>query len=88
MTGRGGIPEDPRQPLVGQVLWQDERSGNRKERSSTLPESMPSSSSPILEAQSWMIDRDGQVSLVAAQPDDRRETALKKRGCAVSQTSP
>ncbi|WP_081587303.1 S-layer family protein [Geitlerinema sp. PCC 7407] len=87
MTGRGGIPEDPRQPLVGQVLWQDGRSGDRKERSSTPPGPM-SSSSPIVEAQSWMIDRDGKVTLVAAQPDDRRETALRRQGCAVSQTSP
>lgn len=26
ITGRGGLPEDPRQPLMGQVIWRDERS--------------------------------------------------------------
>jgi large exoprotein involved in heme utilization and adhesion len=61
VSGRGGIPENPRQVLRNRRVWQDlrvlEYGGDR-----------PLASSPaatIREAQGWITDASGRVSLVA-----------------------
>ena len=63
ITGRGGLPEDPRQPLMGGVIWRDDRGAGE------TGEIIPSKSAgAIVEAQGWMVDRSGTVVLVAGQP--------------------
>ncbi len=63
ITGRGGLPEDPRQPLMGGVIWRDDRGAGE------TGEIIPSKSADtIVEAQGLMVDRSGTVVLVAGQP--------------------
>ncbi|GAP94799.1 two-partner secretion domain-containing protein [Leptolyngbya sp. NIES-2104] len=62
ITGRGGIPEDPRQPLMGDSVWLDDRATAQPQ--SIIPNPTPQ----IVEAQGWIRDRNGQVTLVAAHP--------------------
>ncbi|MGG6264539.1 filamentous hemagglutinin N-terminal domain-containing protein [Leptolyngbya sp. AN03gr2] len=60
ITGRGGLPEDPRQPLMSDRVWLDDRATT----SALPPQSMPT----IVEAQGWVRDRNGTVTLVANYP--------------------
>jgi filamentous hemagglutinin family protein len=69
VTGRGGLPPSPNQPLVGESLitnWVtlDSEQENR-DRAHT--DTNPTSTTPkrLVEAQSWVIGRDGQVILTA-----------------------
>ncbi|MGB3654210.1 MAG: filamentous hemagglutinin N-terminal domain-containing protein [Rivularia sp. (in: cyanobacteria)] len=60
-TGRGGIPQNPRQVLQGEVILQDLRISN------STP-STPSTLSPpslIKEATGWIVNKDGDVEFVA-----------------------
>ncbi|MDB9527529.1 filamentous hemagglutinin N-terminal domain-containing protein [Oscillatoria sp. CS-180] len=73
VTGRGGLPTDPRQTLSGQVIVQDWR------RSTSEPSSVTSNPLPaagaatetmpetlvIVEAQGWQTDEDGNLWLTA-----------------------
>lgn len=83
IIGRGGLPEDPRQPLMGQVVWQDERGEEgeevREEREG---------GGAIAEAQGWMIDQHtGAIVLVAQQPQNPLFTS-RQIPCAASSISP
>ncbi|GAP94808.1 two-partner secretion domain-containing protein [Leptolyngbya sp. NIES-2104] len=62
ITGRGGLPEDPRQPLMGESVWLDDRAPRQVR--STIPDPTPQ----IVEAQGWIRDRDGTIALVANHP--------------------
>lgn len=66
ISGRGGLPEDPRQPLMGQGVWLDDRSPKQAQ---SVDQTSPSVSS-IMEAQGWIRDRAGRVVLVAARPSE------------------
>ncbi|MEH2248433.1 two-partner secretion domain-containing protein [Nostoc sp.] len=82
ISGRGGLPEDPRQILRGQVVLQDMRvsadSPNKlSEQISHRKVPDIKGQPPLLEATGWMINRLGQVELVAnittqIQPDGGR----------------
>jgi filamentous hemagglutinin family protein len=85
ITGRGGLPEDPRQPLMGQVIWQDER-GAGEERGGRKVESVRRA--PLVEAQGWIVDRTGRVVLVTQQPQTHKAGAFRHPSCALSNTSP
>ncbi|NEO38678.1 MAG: filamentous hemagglutinin N-terminal domain-containing protein [Moorea sp. SIOASIH] len=74
--GRGGLPTDPTQPLRGQTLWVDlrplprhsaRRPKNPSSASSASNASNPGNSRPsrIVEANRWIINKDGVVELVA-----------------------
>lgn len=63
VTGRGGLPEDPRQMLRPQVILQDWRVINGTKN---LP--IPNPQSPIVEAQRWVINHQGNVELLANSP--------------------
>ena len=76
VTGRGGVPEDPRQTLRGETLWSDLRPLSRSrhiEAQALRPEQgntdarknllMPNS---LVEAQGWEIGPDGNVILTAS----------------------
>jgi large exoprotein involved in heme utilization and adhesion len=83
-TGRGGLPEDPRQPLVGQVVVQDlrmEPEGATLAVSAKQPGAGVTAESgdaledltrqgTIAEAQSWRVNAKGQVELVARLPSE------------------
>ncbi|NEO81226.1 filamentous hemagglutinin N-terminal domain-containing protein [Moorena sp. SIO4G3] len=76
--GRGGLPTDPTKPLRGQTLWMDLRplprhiARRRKNRvhaanasSAAKPNAVNSRRSRIVEANRWIINKDGVVELVA-----------------------
>jgi filamentous hemagglutinin family protein len=70
VTGSGGLPEDPRDTLRGQVIVQDLRPINPSQRT-TAPSKSASNSLksqpviPLIEATGWLIEPDGTVQLVA-----------------------
>ncbi|MEH2084020.1 MAG: filamentous hemagglutinin N-terminal domain-containing protein [Nostoc sp.] len=80
ISGRGGLPEDPRQVLRGQVVLQDMRIGadfpNKSGQISHRKVPEIKGQPPLLEATGWMINQQGQVELVAnttqIQPDGGR----------------
>lgn len=92
ITGRGGLPEDPRQPLMGQVIWRDDRQagGDREVRRWEDGEVEQSNlvTAPIVEAQDWIVDRTGTVVLVARQPQTNQSVTLRHATCALSNSSP
>ena len=74
--GRGGLPTDPTQPLVGETLWMDLRplprhiARRRKNRVHAANAANPGNSrrSRIIEANRWIINNHGVVELVADSP--------------------
>lgn len=81
ITGRGGLPEDPRQPLIGQVIWQDDRGGGSAEGDQAA---IGVSHHAIVETQGWIVDRTGMVILVARQPYTQRLIGFEQPSCAMS----
>ncbi|BAY47247.1 filamentous hemagglutinin family outer membrane protein [Scytonema sp. HK-05] len=75
ITGRGGLPEDPRQTLRGQIVVQDlrltsgtklvEEQGRISQSQSIAKNQQPAS---LVEATGWVINANGQVELVANTP--------------------
>lgn len=88
ITGRGGLPEDPRQPLMGQVIWRDER-GRKDEKMGEGEERKRGEEKgrKIVEAQGWMVDRTGTVVLVAEQPQTLSTARFWHLLCALSNLS-
>ncbi|KAM3102308.1 filamentous hemagglutinin N-terminal domain-containing protein [Phormidesmis sp. 146-12] len=70
ITGNGGLPEDPRQPLMGNGVWLDDRATGQSQ--SSIPQSVPT----IVEAQGWIRDRDGGITLIADRPGAISQTSL------------
>ncbi|GET35426.1 two-partner secretion domain-containing protein [Microseira wollei] len=71
VTGRGGLPSDPSQTLRGRAVWRDIRPVSSVGRSSTTQTGQPTTDNqPIIEATGWVINRNGQVELVANAPQD------------------
>lgn len=86
MSGRGGLPEDASQPLLGQATWQDLRFAENFAENSAIQTEYPQHSNQteqrstiapkkLVEAVRVSIDQTGTVRLVApvAQSDERRE---------------
>ncbi|GAB4203858.1 MAG: hypothetical protein Fur006_58540 [Coleofasciculaceae cyanobacterium] len=72
ITGRGGLPPNPNNPLTNQEVWVDwitleEREGNGN---GAATDANPTSSKPqqLVEAQGWIINEKGQVVLIAQAP--------------------
>ncbi|MEQ8537127.1 MAG: filamentous hemagglutinin N-terminal domain-containing protein [Coleofasciculus sp. D1-CHI-01] len=68
VTGRGGIPHSPSQYFSGRAIWED----TRRLSSQISPSSTPTNSQrtqpdsqPLIEAQGWVVDKDGTVILTA-----------------------
>lgn len=72
VTGRGGLPQNPTGTLRSQTVWQDLRLGSNStteelptevstEKLYPSPDQIP----PIVEAQGWLIDANGNVELIA-----------------------
>ncbi|MGA7938078.1 MAG: S-layer family protein, partial [Kovacikia sp.] len=75
VTGRGGLPEDASQPLRGGSVWSDLRlsalpTQNGPSAVAPVPKSVsqPSVAAPIVEAQGWVTDANGQITLVGQVP--------------------
>lgn len=85
ISGRGGLPEDPRQVLRSQVVLQDMRDANFSSQNRDLQtrniKSLPSTNvqTPIVEATGWIIDGKGQVELVANMPQYYYDNAKKQK---------
>ncbi len=76
ITGRGGRPEDPQLGLATQVGWRDSRDwrslNDEANHDTTLNsrEEIPSSETgDLMEATTWIMTANGQVSLVAQTPN-------------------
>ncbi|MEQ8998250.1 MAG: filamentous hemagglutinin N-terminal domain-containing protein [Coleofasciculus sp. B1-GNL1-01] len=71
--GRGGIPDNPRDYLQGNSVWQDRRNvaGFLDNKPAVnLPSETPEKQ--IIEAQGWMVDEDGTVILTAEPNGGKR----------------
>jgi len=71
VTGRGGLPPNPTDPLTGEAIIADWVTLNSEENTdSVTPEANPTSVAPkpVVEAQSWTYSPHGQVVLVAQAP--------------------
>ncbi len=92
ITGRGGLPEDPRQPLIGQVIWQDDRqvgeNGATGRGESGKVEQSNLATASIVEAQDWIVDSMGTFVLVARQSSTSQLAEFGYPTCALSNLSP
>ncbi|UKP00494.1 two-partner secretion domain-containing protein [Nostoc sp. UHCC 0870] len=72
VTGRGGIARSPIEPFQGDVStarWITLDTVDADQNSNVMNESPPSSPAKIVEAQGWIVDKNGNVSLVAQVPN-------------------
>ncbi|WP_155967722.1 two-partner secretion domain-containing protein [Kamptonema formosum] len=73
VTGRGGIPPSPSEPLAGETVLIDFGSPplpSQPSEPQTLPKSPnPASPSPLVEARGWIISPQGTVTLTANPPN-------------------
>ncbi|MBW4680340.1 MAG: filamentous hemagglutinin N-terminal domain-containing protein [Microcoleus vaginatus WJT46-NPBG5] len=71
LTGRGGLPSDPTQTLIGTAVWRDLRPvenlgrGAVGERTNITDVLVSNPPYPLVEATGWTINAKGQVELVA-----------------------
>ena len=84
VTGRGGIPPSPFEPIIGQAIIADwvslddqiltETDNNDSKAASTEQNSVPQKSQPkrIVEAQGWMTGPDGTIILTSFPTDTTR----------------
>ncbi|HBE35899.1 MAG TPA: hypothetical protein DD990_32515 [Cyanobacteria bacterium UBA11368] len=64
VAGRGGLPENPSQGLLGRAIWWDNRDlSDVSQTAQKLPQTEPSRE--IVEATGWIVNQKGQVELVA-----------------------
>ncbi|RCJ18161.1 hypothetical protein A6770_06175 [Nostoc minutum NIES-26] len=81
VTGRGGIARSPMEPFQGEVStarWISLDTRNQRQNSNTSNDSLQSPTPKIVEAQGWIVDNNGNVSLVAQVPN------VTPRGLSVS----
>jgi filamentous hemagglutinin family protein len=67
VTGRGGMPVNPVEHLVADRLWQDVRAEGLP-LSNSPSKTLTMNSSPLIEATTWQLNRQGQTELVATNP--------------------
>jgi len=75
IAGRGGLPEDPTVLVRGQTVWRDLQDFSTAESESQAfsPPSVPARKLPnpkqIVEATGWVMNRRGNIELVAIAPN-------------------
>ncbi|MEQ8462110.1 two-partner secretion domain-containing protein [Coleofasciculus sp. E1-EBD-02] len=76
LTGRGGLPANPTQPLVSETVWSDVRNlavasspASTAKTENNFQFSRPNPQPQIIEAQGWIVNETGQVELVANLPE-------------------
>jgi filamentous hemagglutinin family protein len=78
VTGRGGLPENPTDTIIGKTIWTDlrdispkvavqEKGGQGKQE--TVSQGDQNTPSVIIEAQTWVVHSNGEVELVAHSPN-------------------
>ena len=80
VTGRGGLPADPTEPLRGSVVWRDLQDFTKDEYGQRVVENISNLDKnrqefiPLIEATSWAIAPDGTVHLLGFVPESSVET--------------
>jgi filamentous hemagglutinin family protein len=76
LTGRGGLPANPTQPLASETVWSDVRNlsvasspASTAKMENNFQFSRPNPQPQIIEAQGWIVNEKGQVELVANLPE-------------------
>ncbi len=78
ITGRGGLPENPNDAIIGQTIWTDLRDLSPKVavqekggqgRQETASQGSQNTPSVIIEAQTWVVNSNGELELVANAPN-------------------
>lgn len=92
VTGRGGLPEAPAQILRDATVWEDLRlakSGSQESGTWSLNSPTPgtrhptrAAPAPIIEARGWVVDRNGQVTLVSQLPHSTSQPWYPSTQCA------
>ncbi|RCJ42069.1 hypothetical protein A6770_35270 [Nostoc minutum NIES-26] len=89
VTGRGGLPPNPSEPLTSDAIWQDLQPHallNEKLSSSQQRARISQPPTVIVEAQGWVIDADGDITLVAQAPTATpNNSSLTPVSCPVAQ---
>ena len=86
VTGRGGLPPNPNEPLIGEAVitnWATlDSEEEKRDRSTTNTNSTSTKPKKLVEAQGWIIDANGQVILTAQANTVTSEThGLKYPSC-------
>ena len=72
ITGRGGLPVNPADPLQGDRLWQDLEPLDLPTTTAAArvaePPPTPTAETSLVEAQGWQVNADGKVILIAMSP--------------------
>ncbi|HEY9701535.1 MAG TPA: S-layer family protein, partial [Allocoleopsis sp.] len=79
LTGRGGLPESPNQTIISQSVWQDFRNNDNSVLKVSKKDDLLISSlgnQPVVEAQSWVKDEQGNVSLITKPSEVKLESAI------------
>ncbi|KJH71578.1 two-partner secretion domain-containing protein [Aliterella atlantica] len=81
VKGRGGLPPSPTDSLVGDeslANWVTLEQTSRQEKTTTTiptPETR-TTAAPIVEAQGWIVDKNGKVTLIATAPTSAAQANL------------
>ncbi|HAJ63016.1 MAG TPA: hypothetical protein DCP31_30435 [Cyanobacteria bacterium UBA8543] len=82
-TGRGGLAPNPYEPLSSSDIWEDvPPPTQRAENSTSAVRASGSPATPpdqLVEAQGWIINEKGQVTLVAEMPAPRSQSRCRLR---------
>ncbi len=79
LTGRGGLPESPNQTIISQSVWQDLRNNDNSNLKVSKKDDLIISSlndQSVIEAQSWVKDNQGNVSLITKPTEMRLESSI------------
>ncbi|BCL39066.1 filamentous hemagglutinin N-terminal domain-containing protein [Nostoc sp. MS1] len=89
VTGRGGLPSNPRELLSSDAIWQDLQAYvllNESSHISQQTSSVAQLPDPIVEAQGWVTGANGQITLVAQAPmTTPHNSSLSPVSCPVAQ---
>lgn len=64
IVGRGGLPEDPKETIRGQTVWEDLRQFPENLTNQTETVTL-GRSQPLIEATGWTLNPDGNIALIA-----------------------
>lgn len=84
VTGRGSLPPSPLKPLPGKPSFRPLATLEASPTSSTSPTSIPTPSSPLIEAQGFMKNANGEILLVAQGSEATPSAATTTPTCPTS----
>ncbi|GAB1538309.1 hypothetical protein NUACC21_09670 [Scytonema sp. NUACC21] len=65
-TGRGGVPQNPTQQVVGDRPWEDLRDLSPYRKTSNVTAEKPTSPQVLIEATTWHLNANGKIELIAS----------------------